>query len=267
MKKIQTGYLFFLFLFFVSSTGAFALGTTECFSPGVVTDFEALYSYAWNSDGAGHGMKLLIGGGVSETFSYYLAGAFSKEIPDEGDSVYVIGGFGAGLIWAAYEKEKAFEVNIIPGFVFEPNDLSDDGKTVKPDYKGLSYGAAFELNFMMLNKFQPFFIFGINFNKRNEEIAPDEFEDGATEYPFIVGFMIPIAEGIEFIGQLEWVMNEDTKKWSETERTIAAGVNFALNENLELNTEVNRTLKVEESDGEETDPATWKIGLGVTYAL
>lgn len=264
LKKIFTLSCISLFIFV---SHIYALDTTECFTPGIATDFEAYYSYGWNKDGKAHGFDFLIGGGFTETLSYYIAGAFSKDVPDSGDSFTNIGGFGTGLFWTPYEKGKFISIDILPLLFFEPNDVADDGKSAKPDFNGMSFGCAVEINFMMIEKFQPYLVIGYTGYRNDVETAPDEFESSCDEYPIAAGFMIPAAEGKEILGQIDWCISEDTKKWAECERSLSLGVNVMLNDNLELITELSRSLEIEDENGETESPSGWGVSIGAIYAL
>ena len=158
-------------------------------------------------------------------------------------------------------------MDILPAFTFEPNDVSSDAKSVKPNFEGYSYGGSIELNLMMISMVQPYILAGYTAYKKTEETAPDEFEDSPEEYPLTFGTMIAIKEGIELLAQLDWVLNKDTKKWAETDKSVAVGLNIMLNDNLELITEFGRSLKTEDEDGNEVSPAGWAISVGAIYAL
>jgi opacity protein-like surface antigen len=265
--KLKNIITFVITVLFLSISQVYAVDTTECFAPGIATDFEAYYSYGWNKDGKAHGFDFLIGGGFTETLSYYIAGAFSKDVPDSGDSFTNIGGFGIGLFWTPYEKEKFISIDILPLLFFEPNDVADDGKSAKPDFKGMSFSCAAEINFIMMEKFQPYIIIGYAGYRNDVETTPDEFESSPDEFPIAAGFMIPAAEGIEVLGQIDWLMNEDSKKWTENERSFTVGVNIMLKDNLELITELSRSLEIIDENGETESPAGWGASIGAIYAL
>lgn len=249
------------------SLPGFALDTTECFAPGIITDLEGYYGYGWDKDGKAHGVEFVIGGGVADNFSYLFSAGFGKIVPDEGDSISVTGGFGAGLIWTPYEKENLMAIDILPAFTFEPNDVSDDMKSVKPNFTGFSYGVAVELNLMISPMIQPYFAFGYTAYKNTEEIADDEYDDSPAEYPLTIGAMMPASKTIEMLVQLDWTMNEDSNKWAENERSVALGVNILLKDNLELITEIGKSFMIEDEDGNEVSPEGWGIGFGVIYSI
>ncbi|MBN2039391.1 MAG: hypothetical protein JW864_05080 [Spirochaetes bacterium] len=246
---------------------AFAIDTTECYSPGIVTHLEAYYNFDWNDEEKTHETELVIGGGILCNLSYLLTAEFSKIAPDEGISTTVTGGFGAGLIWTPYEKENLFSVDILPAFTFEPNDVSDDMKSVKPDFKGFSYGISAELNITTSPMIQPYFILGYTGYKNNEEIAPDEYDDSPAEYPLTIGTSMPATERLEMLVQLEWIMNEDTAVFYRNERYLTLGLNFMLKDNIELLTEINKNYRVKDKSGNEATPEGWGLGIGLIYLL
>lgn len=264
MKPIIATLIITVFSFI---TRSFAIDTTECFSPGIATDFEAYYSYGWNKEGKAHGLDLLIGGGIMETLSLYISGALSKDIPDRGDSVTCTGGIGTGILWTPYENENLISVDIMPALNFEPNDVDNDGKSVKPDFKGISFCCAVEINFLIIEIFQPYIVLGYTNYRKNVETGPGEFESSCDEYPLAAGFMIPVREGIEVLSQIDWMMNEDSKNWSENERSISAGMNIMLNDNLEITTEIRRSLRIEGENNDTDIPSGWGASIGTIYAL
>ena len=75
MSKIRT--IITILAFFVALPATlYAVDTTETFAPGIVTDYELYYSYGWNKLGKAHGLEFLIGGGPTESLSYFITGAY-----------------------------------------------------------------------------------------------------------------------------------------------------------------------------------------------
>ncbi len=246
---------------------SYSIDTTETFAPGAVTDYEGYYAYGWDDSNSAHGLEFLIGGGFTETFSYLVTFGYAQETPDEGDSVSVYGGLGLGLIWTVIDNENALALDILPALTFEPNDVNDEGTSVKPNFQGLSYGAAVELNIMYSSVIQPYIIAGYTGYKDTAEVGDDEYEDDPYDLPLKLGIMVPLGEGMELLAQLDWTLNEDTKAWVETDRSISLGFNMMLTDNLELITEIGMGLKVEDENGNEAAPANTGLGIGAIYAL
>ncbi len=246
---------------------SYSIDTTETFAPGALTDYEAYYAYGWDDSSSAHGLEFLIGGGFTESLSYLVTFGYAQETPDEGDAVSVYGGLGLGLIWIVMADENALALDILPALTFEPNDVNDEGTSVKPNFQGLSYGAAVELNIMYSPVVQPYIIAGYTAYKDTAEVGDDEYEDDPYEIPLTFGVMVPVKEGMEVLAQLDWTLNEDTTAWAETDRSVSIGFNMMLTDNLELITEVGMGLAVEDEDGNEVALASYGIGIGAIYAL
>ncbi len=265
----------------MGTTTLFALDTTECFTPGILTDYEAYYGYSWDDDIKTTSGEFLIGGGIAETFSYFATTDIEHENPQGESKIRTYGGFGFGLIWTPIQMENTLEIDLMPEFSLAPNNVSDNGKSITPNFKGYSYGASIEVNITSFSMFQPYFAGGF-INYRNtteldnveyddpvltELMKSEEFADDPYEIPLTIGFMMPVKDGVEFLAQLDWSLNEDTKKWKETDRSAAIGLNVMLIDNLELILEWSKGLIVEDNDGNVVTPRSWGIGIGAIYAL
>ncbi len=253
---------------FVSAPGAvYSLDTVESFPVGAVTDIEAYYGYDWDDTSSGHSLEFLLGGGLTETLSYLVAGGYARMEDDSMDDPFtVLGGLGLGLIWTVIDNPDSIALDILPGLTFEPNDVNDDFTSVKPNFKGYSYGAAVELNIMSLKSVQPYIVAGYTAYSKTTEVGEDEYEDDPYEIPLTFGIMVPVKEGMEVLAALDWTLNEETKAWAETDRGLALGLNVGLAENLELITELGMSFAVEDSEGNEISSAGYGIGIGAIYA-
>ncbi|MDY6934026.1 MAG: hypothetical protein SVZ03_07375, partial [Spirochaetota bacterium] len=174
---------------FADQSLLYALDTTEVFSLGPVTDFEAYYGYDWDNDNKYPSGEFLIGGGITERFSYLIRGVLSQEIHEEGDTIRIFGGVGFGFIWTVKEKENMFAFDMLPAFTFVPNDIADNEKSAKPNFKGFSYGVSIEVNLTMISMLQPYLLAGYTNYNNTAETGDDEFDDDPYEAPLTFGTM------------------------------------------------------------------------------
>ena len=82
----------------------------------------------------------------------------------------------------------------------------------------------------------------------------------------VIGFVLPIKEGLEFLAQANWAPTQDFDRyrrnykwrtWTGAERGIAIGLNIMATENLEVITEF----------GWEHEANQYTIAAGLIYAL
>jgi len=226
---------FLLFVFIITSLKpASALDTTESFSPGILTEFEGYYICDWEYETINRSEEFLLGGGITEKFSYYVTFAFGQEDEEHSSTIKTIGGIGLGLVWTAVEINKNFAIDLLPFFSFESNKISDDQKTVKPNFKGFSYGGSIEFNCMMLEIIQPYFLAGYTNYHNSSQGSDNNYYDDPFEFPLSAGILFKIKEGVDVLAQLDWTPSEDNKKWVETNRSVVIGLNVMLSENLEI---------------------------------
>jgi hypothetical protein len=221
---------------------AFALDTTETFGVGVLTDFEAYYGRSHSSEGRGNSLNLLMGGGITENFSYSVSGGFA-ETSDSAE----VSGLVMGLIWTVIGGDS-FAADIMPYGSYTSQKTS--GEMSYPGFESYSVGADLELNFMFFKAFQPYFLAGYCYEYDSNT------EDGKWSAPLTLGVLHPVSEGVEFLAQFSATPCR-AGKWDTIDRSISAGVNFMLTEKVEVITEAGWEMTAKE----------FSTSIGVIYAL
>ncbi|HOO70244.1 MAG TPA: hypothetical protein PK926_00675 [Spirochaetota bacterium] len=226
MKKsitLMTGAALFLASIMITPA-VWAVDTTETFSVGAFTDYEAYASLGYGKDGTSYGLEFLVGGGITERFSYYVttgASALDKDIS--------IDFIGLGFIITPVEIEK-FAFDIIPGIAFDANRGGES--FAYPGFDAFTAGITLEFNCMALAGFQPYLLAG--FEGSYDYLADDDF---TYAFPISVGALFPVKDKVEFLMQFSWSPN-DSSAWMEAEREVAAGVNVMATEELEVISQV-----------------------------
>ena len=131
---------------------AWAVDTNENFSVGAFTDYEIYASMGFGPEGVGGGMEFLVGGGITENFSYLVTTdvwVLGKEVE--------LGSIGLGFIWTAVDLEK-FAFDIMPGIAFDAN--SSDANLSYPGFDAFTASLNLEFNCMALQSFQPYLLVG-----------------------------------------------------------------------------------------------------------
>lgn len=224
------------------STPLFSLDTTETFSKGAITEFEAYYTMNSATEGRSHNLELLTGGGFHESFSWL----FTTMITMDGNNTEV-SGLCFGFTWTVVDNETL-------AFDLQPNGSMDacchSGHISYPTMKLWAFGLDTEFNLKAVPGIQPYFRTGIGGNYHTDR---DELH---WHIPLAVGAMIPLPKKSEFFLQAAWTPEKESP-WSGSERTIALGLNVMTRAGLELITEL----------GWEFSNRNLSLGIGLIYAL
>jgi len=214
------GIIFFAFI----QAPAWAVDTTEGFSVGAFTDFEAYASLGYANGGPSYGLEFLVGGGIVEKFSYYIttgASALDKDVS--------VDFLGLGFIITPVELEK-FAFDIMPSISFDANRGSEGFSY--PGFDAFTAGLSLEFNCMAIAAFQPYLLMG--FEGSYDYLAEDDF---SYAFPLAVGAMLPVKDKIEVLMQLSWSPNNESV-WMDADREVAVGVNAMATEELEVISQV-----------------------------
>jgi hypothetical protein len=208
---------------------AYALDTTETFTVGYLTEYEAYYNTTVPVGDVGHSLEILIGGGIYENLSYYFtAGSLL------GGNVDEISGPLVGLTYTPVSGER-FALDFMPAFSFDPEDRGGLNYT---SFKNFTASIDVEMNFIPHKYFQPYTVIGFS-------VSHDQYSAEAIwSVPAAAGVLIQLKEKIQLLIQLS-VNADKSENWKLTEISPAAGLNFKVTENMEILTEAGIELRTE----------------------